>query len=157
MATLREAVDQFLSMRRIAVAGVSRDSRQPANGIYKRLRSAGHEVFAVNPNADRLEGDPSYPDLASIPGGVDAVVIATSPRVTEAIVRQCVSAGIRSVWMHRSLGTGSVSNDAVRLCRDNGISVIDGACPLMYCEPVDVAHKCARWILGVFGQLPHSI
>jgi predicted CoA-binding protein len=156
VATIRESADRFLSLKRIAVAGVSRDARQPANGIYRKLRDTRHEVFPVNPNATEVEGDRSFPDIASIPGGVDGVVIATNPRVSEAIVQQCISAGIRNVWMHRSFGSGSVSTEAVRLCRENGISVIDGACPLMYCEPVDAAHKCFRWLLGAFGRLPRS-
>lgn len=155
MTTLREAVDEFLAKKRIAVAGVSRDPRQPANAIYRKLRTAGHQVFPVNPSADRLEDDPCYPELGAIPGGVDAVVIATSPKDTEGVVRQCMVLGIRNVWMHRSFGSGSVSDEAVRLCREGGISVIDGACPLMYCEPVDIFHKGIRWILGVFGRLPH--
>ncbi len=155
MPSLREAAERFLSLKRIAVVGISRDSRQPANAIYRKLRDSGHEVFPVNPNATHAEGSRCYPDLASIPGGVEGIVIATTPQVSTEIVRQCVALGIRDVWMHRSFGAGSVSNDAVRLCRENGIAVIDGACPLMYCEPVDVAHKCFRWVLGAFGRLPH--
>jgi uncharacterized protein len=155
MPSLREAAERFLSLKRIAVVGISRNSQQPANAIYRKLRDSGHEVFPVNPNAKQLEGNLCYPDLASIPGGVEGVVVVTSPQVSADIVRQCIALGIRDVWMHRSLGAGSVSNDAVRLCRENGIAVIDGACPLMYCEPVDVAHKCFRWVLGAFGRLPH--
>ena len=45
MTTLREAAEQFLSQNRIAVAGVSRDSKQPANLIYRRLRDTDHQVF----------------------------------------------------------------------------------------------------------------
>ena len=56
MSSLREAADEFLAQRRIAVAGVSRDTKQPANLIYRRLRGAGYETFAVNPNADEVEG-----------------------------------------------------------------------------------------------------
>jgi predicted CoA-binding protein len=44
MSTLREAADEFLAQRRIAVAGVSRDTKQPANLVYRRLRDTGHEA-----------------------------------------------------------------------------------------------------------------
>ena len=66
-------VDDFLAQRRIAVAGVSRnDGPHPAaNLIYRRLKDTGHDVFAVNPNMPSFEGDPCYPDVRSIPGGVD--------------------------------------------------------------------------------------
>ena len=154
MNTLKETVDDFLAQKRIAVAGISRKGDSPANFVYRKLRDAGHQVFAVNPNADRIEGDPCYPDLASIPGGVDAVFIATHPAVAPKIVGECAALGIRRVWMHRLFGEGSVSREAVDLCRRHGIDVIAGACPMMYCEPVDFGHRCFRWILGVTGKLP---
>lgn len=155
MKTLKETAQEFLAQRRIAVAGVSRDSRQPANAIYRRLREGGHEVFAVNPNAEMLEGDPSYSRVSAIQGGVDAVVIATRPEVAEEIVRECAKLGIRRIWMHRAFGQGSVSEAATQIARSAGITVIDGACPMMYIEPVDFFHRCGRWFMGVTGRLPH--
>ena len=154
MGDLAAAVEEFLGLGRIAVAGVSRQSTEAANAIYKKLRTAGYEVFAVNPNATELEGDPSYPDLASIPGGVEGVVVATHPDVAIEIVEQARQAGVRHIWMHRSFGAGSVSEPAVELCREAGISVIPGACPMMFCQPVDFGHKCIRWLLKVSGGLP---
>ena len=76
MSTLAEAVRDFLASERIAVVGVSRDSRQPANAIYRKLRASGRRVAATNPRTETVEGDPCYPDLRTIPGGVDAVVVA---------------------------------------------------------------------------------
>ena len=154
MTTLAEQVEDFLAQKRIAVAGVSRDRNQPANAIFRKLRDSGHEVFATNPKTQKAEGAACYPDLASIPGGVDAVMIATPPAAGEKIVRQCSELGISRVWMHRSFGAGSVSEAAVDYCREHGISVIPGGCPMMFDEPVDVAHKCMRWFLGVTGKLP---
>lgn len=154
MSTLQERVDDFLAQKRIAVAGFSRDHNQPANAIYRKLRDTGHEVFATNPKTQKADGEPCYPDLASIPGGVDAVMISTPPAAGEEIVRQCAELGISRVWMHRSFGAGSVSQAAVDYCREHGISVIPGGCPMMFCQPVDIAHKCMRWFLGVTGKLP---
>ena len=153
-ATHRTAVDDFLAQRRIAVAGVSGQNPGVANSIYKKLRSAGYEVFAVNPNAAEVEGDRSYPDLKSIPDGVDGVVIGTRPAVAETLVRECAELGIRRVWMHRLVGQGSVSDEAERFCRNEGITVIAGACPMMYVPPVDVGHRCFRWMLAATGRLP---
>ena len=133
---------------------MSRSSGEAANLIYRKLRQSGHRVFAVNPRTAEVEGDRCYPDLASIPDGVDGVVIATPPRVTGEIVRQCSELGIPRVWMHRSFGQGSVAKEAVRLCHERGISVIDGGCPMMFCEPVDFGHRCIRWFLKVSGSLP---
>jgi len=155
--TLETKVNDFLTQKRIAVAGVSRDKRNhPAgNLIYQRLKKSGHDVFAVNPHMKTFEGDRCYPDLQSIPGGVDGVVIVTRPEVAERIVHQCSDAGVRRVWMHRSIGKGSsVSPEAAEYCRQRDITVIAGACPMMFGDNVDFGHTCIRRILKLTGGLP---
>jgi predicted CoA-binding protein len=148
-------VEDFLAQKRIAVAGVSSaDSSQAANMIYRRLRDSGYEVFAVNPKAEQVEGDTCYPDLKSIPGNVDGVVISTPPEAAEEIAKECAEVGVPRVWMHRSFGKGSVSDAATRFCDEHGIAVIPGGCPMMFCEPVDFGHKCMRWALRLTGGLP---
>ncbi|NUR97522.1 MAG: CoA-binding protein, partial [Kribbellaceae bacterium] len=64
MVSIKQAAAEFLTHRRIAVTGVSRNpAGHGANAVYKRLRDRGYEVFAINPNADEVEGDPCYHDL----------------------------------------------------------------------------------------------
>ena len=155
--SLDTKIHDFLAQKRIAVAGVSRNrSDHPVgNLIYERLKSTGHDVFAVNPHMQTFEGDRCYPELQSIPGGVDAVVIITRPEITDKIVHDCSDAGVRRVWMHQSVGKGSsVSPEAVEYCRQHDISVIAGACPMMYGPGVDVGHTCMRWFLKLTGGLP---
>ena len=158
MTTLDTKVHEFLAQKRLAVAGVSRnDGRHPTgNLIYRRLKKTGHEVFAVNPHMDAFDGDRCYPDLRSIPGGVDGVVIVTRPDITEQIVHDCSEAGVRRVWMHQSMGkkASSVSQAAVEYCRQRDINVIAGGCAMMYGDGVDLGHSCMRWILSLTGGLP---
>ena len=155
--TLDTKVHDFLAQKRIAVAGVSRNkSEHPVgNLIYRRLKTTGHDVFAVNPQMRTFEGDRCYPDLQSIPGGVDGVVIITRPETTVRIVRDCNDAGVPRGWMHQPSGKGwSVSREADEYSRQHGISVIAGACPMMYGDGADFGHTCMRWILKVTGGLP---
>ena len=155
--TLEAKVDDFLAQKRFAVAGVSRSNRHhpAATLIYHRLKQSGHDVFPVNPHMQTFEGDPCYPDLPSIPGGVDGVVIVTRPDATERIVYQCSDVGVRRVWMHQSLAKGSsVSPEAVEYCRQHDISVIAGVCPMMFGPGVDFGHRCMRWIMRLTGGLP---
>jgi predicted CoA-binding protein len=156
MTTLRQAADDFLAQKRIAVAGVSRDGKQPANLIYRRLRSTGHEVFAVNPNATAVEGDPCYAAVKDIPGGVDGVVVVTTPEAAEDVVADCAEAGVPRVWLHRGMGPGSSSEAAVGYCVEHGISVIPGGCPCMFGSTSDPGHRCMRVMLKVAGKLPRS-
>ena len=156
--SIGEAASEFLSKRRIAVTGVSRHAEgHGSNVVYQRLRERGYEVFAVNPNAEVVEGDPCYPDLRSIPGGVEAVVIGTRPERAEDTMRECAELGIGNVWMHRSMGAGSVSGPAAEYGRARGISVIAGGCPLMF-EPVaDGGHKVMRFVCTLTGAVPRHV
>lgn len=154
MPNLPDNVAAFLNGKRIAVAGVSRSKTGVANAIFRKLRDAGFEVFAVNPNAAEVEGVPCYADIPAIPGEVDGVVIATHPGAALTIVQQCAEKGVKQIWFHRSFGQGSVSHRAVEECRRLGIAVIENGCPMMFVEPVDGAHKCFRWWLQMFGKVP---
>jgi predicted CoA-binding protein len=158
MATIKQAASEFLSNKRIAVTGVSRTpGSHGSNVVYKRLRERGYDVFAVNPNADEVEGDCAYPDLYSIPGGVDAVVIATRPEIADETMRDCVHLSIRHVWMHRGPGAGSVSGSATAYGREHGVTVIDGGCPCMFGATADRGHKAMRFLFGLSGNVPKRV
>jgi len=147
MQSIKDAAAEFLADTRIAVTGVSRTPKtHGSNNVYRRLRERGYQVFAVNPNTDKVEGDPSYQDLASIPGGVQAVVIGTRPEIAEDTMRDCAELGIKHVWMHRGPGAGSVSGAATSYGRAHGITVIDGGCPLMFGPTADTGHKIMRLV-----------
>ncbi len=154
MKKLPKAVEEFLDGERLAVAGVSRDSKQPANAIYRRLVSSGFEVFPVNPKAKEVEGAECFPDVLSLPEPVHGIVVATPPAASAQVVREAGEKGIGYVWFHRSFGAGSVSEEAVKACQGLGIPCIVGGCPMMFCEPVDIGHKCMRWWLQRKGRVP---
>jgi predicted CoA-binding protein len=154
MATLPTSVSEFLRGKRFVVAGVSRGGNQPSNAIFRKLKSSGYDVVPVNPHAEKAEGVTCYPDLASVPGDVDGVVVATHPGISAEIVRQARARGVNQIWFHRSFGTGSVSDEALQECAAGGVKPIVGACPLMYCGPVDPAHRCFRWWLKLRGRAP---
>jgi len=154
MVNVPEPVADFLRGKRIAVAGVSRDPRQAANAVYRKLQDAGFETIPVNPNAAEVEGVRCYPDLASIPRSIDGVVVVTHPTRSVELVRQCGERGVPRVWFHRAFGQGSVSEEAIRECQARGVECIVGGCPLMYCAPVDFGHRCMRWWLRRQGRVP---
>ena len=124
---------------------------------YGELKKQGKKVFPVDPSVDEIAGDKAYPDLASIPGGVDAVLIATHPDVAEDVMAQAANVGVKRVWMHRGPGKGSVSEEAAALGREWGLTVIPGGCPLMYGPTSDGGHRFMRAVAGLFGQLPREM
>ena len=158
MTTTKEAATEFLGHRRVAVTGVSRTpANHGSNVVYKRLRERGYDVFAVNPNAQEVEGDPCYPDLKSVPGPLEWVVIGTRPETADATMHECVDLGITRVWMHRAFGAGSVSDDATRYGRDHGVVVIDGGCPCMFEPTADPGHKVMKVWCRFTGKVPGKV
>lgn len=158
MQRTKDVAAQFLADKRVAVTGVSRQpGAHGSNVVYQRLRERGYDVFAVNPNADRIEGDPCYPDLGSIPGGIDWVVIGTKPATAETTMRECDELGVKHVWMHRGPGKGSVSAAATTYGREHGITVIDGGCPCMFGPTADGGHKVMRRVLSLTGNVPRRV
>jgi len=156
MEPIKEAASEFLTKKRVAVTGVSRTPKtHGSNNVYRRLRELGYDVFAVNPNAQQVEGDRSYPDLKSIPGGVEAVVIGTRPEIGEDTMQECAELGIKHAWMHRGPGAGSVSAAATEYGRKHGITVIDGGCPLMFEPTADFGHKIMRFVYA--GKVPKQV
>lgn len=154
MPAMPAAVADFLAGRRIVVAGVSRSGNAPANAILRRLRDTGHEVIPVNPAARELEGLPCHPSVRDVPGTIDGVMVVTHPSVAAEVVRAALERGVKQIWFHRSLGSGSVADDALALCRAAGVEPIVGGCPLMYCGPVDPGHRFLRWWLRLRHRIP---
>jgi len=161
MAKIDVLVQDFLAQKKIAVVGVSDLRETGCNLAYRKFKQAGYTVFAVNTHLTTFEGAPVYPDLKSITEKPDAVFIFANPRVTEQIVQQCIDLGIKRGWMHFLMGTKpglaagmtSVSSEAVRLCRENGIAVIPGTCPNQYLKP-DFGHAMMRTMFRTFGVHP---
>ena len=163
MSKVDDLVKDFLAQKKIAVVGVSDQRETGCNAGYRRFKEAGYDVYAVNPRLTTFEGAPCYPDLKAIPDKPDAVFVLANPRVTDLIVQQCVELGVKHVWMHCMMGTKpgtggsstSVSPDAVRVCRENGIAVIPGTCPNQFLKP-DFFHALMRKMWRAFGYLSIS-
>ncbi len=160
MSQIDLLVKDFLAQKKIAVVGVSDKRETGCNANYQRFKSAGYQVYPVNPRLTSFDGKPCYPDLKSIPDKPDAVFILANPQVTEQIVQQCVDLGVKRVWMHCMMGTKpglaadstSVSQQAVKMCRENGITVIPGSCPNQFLTP-DFGHGMMRVLWSALGYM----
>ncbi|MCP4215733.1 MAG: CoA-binding protein [bacterium] len=148
--TRKADVDDFIAQKKLAVAGVSRKKGKFGNAIFRELKKAGYEVFALNPNSETVEGEKCYPNVKALPEPVDGLVMVLPPAQTEKVVQDAVEAGIKRIWMQ----LGAHSDAAIQMCKDNGITVIYKECLLMFIEPVTSIHGFHRWLRKVFGKLP---
>ena len=160
MSAIDTLVQDFLALKKIAVVGVSDKRETGCNLVCRKFKKGGYTVYAVNPRLTTFDGDPCYPDLKTIPEKPEGVFILANPGVTGKIVGQCIELGIKHVWMHCMMGTRpglataltSVSPDAVKICRENGITVIPGSCPNQFLEP-DFGHTIMRMMWRSLGFL----
>jgi uncharacterized protein len=161
MNTTTELITDFLAEKNIAVAGISLSRTTPASHIFKKLKTAGYNVSAVNSKGGTFEGGTCYAslqDIAPLPGGV---VIVTRPEITGQIIDDCIRLGINRIWIHNMTGisdvdgTGgsSISADGVKRAREAGLFVISGSCPMQFVPPVDLFHRCVRWYCEKTGKL----
>ena len=124
----QELIRTFLNKKNIfAVVGASRDPKKYGYQVYKDLKNAGYEVYAVNPNAEDIHGDKCYPRLENLPVKPAVVDIVVPPKVTEHTVETCKKLGITKVWMQ----PGSESETAIKFCEENGIDMVHGVCVMV--------------------------
>jgi predicted CoA-binding protein len=151
---MKELAQEFLAQKRIAIVGVTRDTKGWGRTLYDEFKKRGYDTYAVNPNATALQGIQCYPSLSKLPMKVDGVLLAVPPAVTDQVVREVAELGIPRVWMHKGAGAGAVSESAIQFCKDKNIAAVYGVCPFMYLHPQGFGHKMhytfARW----FGGLP---
>ncbi len=131
-ATLPEPIPTLLAAQTFAVVGAARSPEKYGHRVYRALKAAGKTVFAVNPSADEVDGDPCYPSLDALPVRPEAAVMIVPPAVTEAAVADCARLGIGQVWMQ----PGAESDIAVAHCRAAGIAVVSGGPCLLTLLPL---------------------
>jgi len=117
-------VAEFPKYRRWAVVGVSEDRSKYGNKIYRDLREAGYEVYAVNPKLDTVEGDPCYKSVKDLPQTPDVVDLVVPPGVSKQVVQDCLEADIKRIWFQ----PGSESEEAVAMAQQGGMEVVHDAC-----------------------------
>jgi predicted CoA-binding protein len=117
-------LETFPKLRRWAVVGVSNDREKYGNKIYRDLRDAGYEVFAVNPRLETVEGDPCYPNLSALPVKPDVVDMVVPPSVAHTVVDECIALGLTRLWFQ----PGSENAEAIAKAEAAGMTVIANAC-----------------------------
>jgi predicted CoA-binding protein len=143
------AIRRFLACGRLALVGVSRDRKDFSRALLRELSDRGYDVVAVNPCAPEIDGRLCYPSVREIDPPVEAALLMTAPAQSAGAVQDCLDAGVRRIWFHRGFGPGSLSPEALELCREAGADVVAGECPYMHLPHSGVPHR----VHGFFRHL----
>jgi predicted CoA-binding protein len=147
-------IQDFLSQKRLAIVGVSREPKDLSHTLFREFRKRGYDTVPVNPQVQKIDEQPCFANVQSVQPPVDGAVLMTPPAVTDVVVRDCAEAGIKRVWMYRAGGNGAVSPAAVKFCEDHGISVVPGECPFMFFSGASWFHRFHGLLRRITGAYP---
>ena len=150
---MKTIIEKFVGDRNIALIGVSDIKQKFGNALLHELTKKGYTLFPVHPTLREVEGIKCFPDVKSLPCHVNNLIVVVNPLETEQIITQLKDSPIERVWMHRGVGKGAGSAAAVEACKENGIEVVYGFCPLMFFSPSGM-HSFHFWMRKKFGKVP---
>lgn len=150
-----EIIEDFLAQKRIAIAGISRNPGSDSRRLFEELSERGYDIVPVTPNASELQGHRCFSRVQDIEPPVQGVLVMTSPEVAATVVNDCVEAGIRRIWLYRgAAGKGSVSEQALAICKEHGIQVVAGQCPFMFLPGSAGVHRFHGFVRKIIGRYP---
>jgi predicted CoA-binding protein len=118
--------------------------------VYRELKKSGYKVFAINPNADMVEGDRCYAGLGALPEKPGGVIVILPPIQTMAVIEESARLGIRYIWLQ--MGADSVEGE--KHAQDLGLQLVSGECIFMHIQPVESIHLLHRFFRRLFGRMP---
>jgi predicted CoA-binding protein len=154
MKTTMKQIDDFLALKRFAFVGVSRDPKGFSTVLWQEFRQRGYDAVPVNPSVKELDGQRCYAKVQEIKPGVEGVLIMTSSKATDQIVRDCAEAGIKRVWMYGGMAPGSATKSALAYCEEKGIEVVQGLCPYMFLPGTPAFHGPHRLFKKLTRRYP---
>jgi uncharacterized protein len=142
-------IERFITSKRVAVVGFSRTGKKFGNMAGKELIARGYEVYPVHPQAKEIDGLTCYPDLKSLEGKAESLLISIPPANVSPVLEEAVQCGLRNIWLQQGTWSKEVQQTADKL----GLQVVSKKCILMYAPPVTSIHKFHRTIKSIFGGL----
>src|SRR5579859_3121690 len=119
------AVKRLLgTAKTIAVVGLSPKQDRPSNGVSRGLQHFGYKIVPVNPGQSELLGERCYPDLLSVPDGIDLVDVFRAPEYVDEVVDQCIARRFPALWLQE----GVVNEPAAERARTAGMLVVMDRC-----------------------------
>jgi len=110
--------------RTIAVVGLSTDPQKASQFVATYLRRRGYRIVPVTPRGGTILGEPTWPDVASIPFPVDLVDVFRPADECLAVTEQAIAAGIAAIWYQLRIGALAAAERAAAA----GLAVVLDRC-----------------------------
>jgi predicted CoA-binding protein len=155
MTSIRDMED-FLSLHRIVMVGVSRHGEDFSRSLFREMRARGYDMVPVNLSASEIDGEECFRNSQVVKPPVEGALIMTPFYETVRVVQDCIEAGIGKVWIYRASGQGAVSPEAIALCKQHGIQVVEGHCPFMFFKSTGFMHRAHGFLLKLERRYPQK-
>ncbi|MBN1760481.1 MAG: acetate--CoA ligase family protein [Chitinispirillaceae bacterium] len=129
-------LETLFNPRSVAIIGASQKALSIGNVITANLVKYGYTgaIYPVNPKADEICGQPCYPSVLAIPGGVDVAHICIPARFTLDALEECGKKGVQHLIINsagfRETGAAGreLENRVVERARFYGMRVVGPNC-----------------------------
>ena len=117
---------EFLSLKTVAVIGMSKHSSKAAHYVPKYLLDNGYDITPVNPTADKILEINCYDSVSEINGPIDIIDIFRPSDQISSIIHDCIEKKPKVIWLQE----GIHDFESEELARKAGILVVFNRCML---------------------------
>ncbi|MDH3340271.1 MAG: CoA-binding protein [Nitrosopumilus sp.] len=119
-------IHDFLSMKKVAVIGMSKNSFKAAHYVPKYLSENGYDITPVNPTTDEILDKKCYDHVSEIEGEIDIVDIFRPSDQVLSVIQDAIKKKPKVIWLQE----GIHNFEAEELARKEGINVVFNRCML---------------------------
>ena len=121
-----EQILDILSLKKIAVIGMSKHSSKAAHYVPKYLIDNGYDVTPVNPTAEKILDVTCYDSISEIDEDVDVIDVFRPSEQISSIIHDCIEKKPKVIWLQE----GIHDFESEELARKAGIIVVFNRCML---------------------------
>jgi|TARA_B100000949_G_scaffold81685_1_gene73062 hypothetical protein len=121
-----DEIRNFLSLKKVAVIGISRSKSKAAHFVPKYLSENGFDIIPVNPNSNEILSKKCYKEITEVEGDIDIVDVFRPSEDVLPFVRDAIKKNPKVIWLQE----GIHNEEAENLAREHGIDVVFNRCML---------------------------
>jgi len=121
-----DQIREILSLNKVAVIGMSKNSSKAAHYVPKYLSDNGYDITPINPNAEQILEKKCYSSISEIDEEIDIVDIFRPSDDVLPFVQEAIKKKPKVIWLQE----GIHNLEAEDLARKEGIKVIFNRCML---------------------------
>jgi len=121
-----DEIREILSLKRVAVVGMSKNDYKAAHYVPKYLSENGFDIVPINPTSDEILGKKCYGSISDVEGDIDVLDVFRPSDLVLQVVKDAIKKKPKVIWLQE----GIHNLQAEDLARKNGIKIVFNRCML---------------------------